>query len=130
MAEHKKLPVDPTTLSYARELRRTLTPAERTLWRALRGKQLYGLRFRRQHPLPPYIVDFYCHERRLVVELDGGQHNEVVRTTYDRERTAWLQAQGLRVMRFWNHDVETNLTGVLEAIARACVGEVINGDCW
>ncbi|MEJ5308611.1 MAG: endonuclease domain-containing protein [Anaerolineae bacterium] len=125
MAESKKkLPVDPTTLSRARELRRASTSAERKLWSALRGKQLLGLKFRRQHPLPPYIVDFYCHEKRLVVELDGGQHNEVARTAYDLERTAWLQAQGLRVIRFWNHEVETNLTGVLDAIARACGVEV------
>ena len=124
MVEHKKLPIDPTTLSRARELRRALTPAERKLWSALRGKQLYGLKFRRQHPLPPYIVDFYCHEKRLIVELDGGQHNEVARTAYDLERTAWLQGKGLRVIRFWNYEVETNLVGVLEAIARACGFEV------
>jgi len=121
MAESKKkLPIDPTTLSYARELRRASTSAERTLWSMLRGKQLLGLKSRRQHPLPPYIVDFYCHEKRLVVELDGGQHNEVARTAYDLERTAWLQAQGLRVIRFWNHEVEPSLEGVLVAIAWAC----------
>ena len=124
MVEHKKLPIDPTTLSRARELRRASTPAERKLWSALRGKQLLGLKFRRQYPLPPYIVDFYCHEKRLIVELDGGQHNEVAQTAYDRERTAWLQAQGLRVIRFWNHEVETDLVGVLEAIARVCGVEV------
>ena len=124
MVEHKKLPIDPTTLSCARELRRTLTPAERKLWRALRCKQLCGLKFRRQHPLTPYILDFYCHEKRLVVELDGGQHNEVAQTAYDRERTAWLRAQGLRVLRFWNREIDTNLEGVLEAIARACGFEV------
>ncbi|MBN2394003.1 MAG: endonuclease domain-containing protein [Anaerolineae bacterium] len=125
MAEHRrKLPVDPTIISRARELRRAATPAERNLWSALRGKQLYGLRFRRQHPLPPYIVDFYYHEKRLVVELDGGQHNEAVRTAYDHDRTAWLQPQGLRVMRFWNREVDTNLEGVLEAIAKACGVEV------
>jgi len=124
MVEHKKLSIDPTTLSRARELRRASTPAERKLWSALRSKQLCGLKFRRQHPLPPYIVDFYCHEKRLVVELDGGQHNEVARTAYDLERTAWLQAQGLRVIRFWNYEVETNLAGVLEAITRACGFEV------
>lgn len=125
MAEYKtKLPVDPTTLSRARELRRASTSAERKLWSALRGKQLLGLKFRRQHPLPPYIVDFYCHEKRLIVELDGGQHNELARTAYDLERTAWLQAQGLRVIRFWNHEVETNLAGVLDAIAQACGVEV------
>jgi very-short-patch-repair endonuclease len=92
MAERKRLPVDPIMISRARELRRTATPAERKLWSALRGKQLHGLKFRRQHPLPPYILDLYCHEKRLVVELDGGQHNEVARTAYDLERTAWLQA--------------------------------------
>ncbi len=120
----RKLPVGPTIISRARELRRASTPAERKLWSALRSKQLCGLKFRRQHPLPPYIVDFYCHEKRLVVELDGGHHNEVARTAYDLERTAWLQAQGLRVIRFWNHEVEINLVGVLEAIARVCGVEV------
>ena len=121
---HKKQPVDPTTLARARKLRRQQTPQERKLWYALRRRQLHGLKFRRQHPLPPYILDFYCHERRLVVELDGGQHNEAAHTDYDRRRTAWLRKQGLRVLRFWNHEVETNLGGVLDAIARACGIEV------
>jgi len=116
----RKPPGDPTTLSRARELRRQMTSAERKLWYALRGRQLYGLKFRRQHPLPPYILDFYCQEHRLVIELDGGQHNEVAQTVYDRQRAAWLQTQGLRVISFWNYEVETNLPGVLEAIARAC----------
>ena len=120
----KKLPVDATIISRARELRRASTSAERKLWSALRGKQLSGLKFRRQHPLPHYIVDFYCHEKQLVVELDGGQHNEVARTAYDLERTAWLQAQGLRVIRFWNHEVNANLEGILDAIARICEVEV------
>jgi len=116
----KKPPLDPTTLTRARELRRAMTPQERKLWNALRGKQLHRLRFRHQHPLPPYILDFYCHSHKLVVELDGGQHNEPANAAYDRRRTAWLEARGLRVLRFWNHEVDTNLGGVLDAIARAC----------
>ena len=116
----KKPPVDPVTLARARKLRRTMTHAERKLWNALRKKQLYGLRFRRQHPVPPYIADFYCHAHRLIVEVDGGQHFEPRQKAHDQARTAFLQQQGLRVIRFTNHEVETNLEGVLEAIAAEC----------
>ncbi|MBN1967038.1 MAG: endonuclease domain-containing protein [Anaerolineae bacterium] len=112
--------VDPTTLARARVLRHAMTPQERKLWHALCRKQLYGLRFRRQHPFPPYILDFYCFSHRLVIELDGGQHGEPAHAAYDQQRTAWLEAQGLRVLRFWNHEVDTNLEGVLATIAGAC----------
>jgi len=120
----KKQPLAPTLLTHARELRREMTPQERKLWYALRGKQLRGLRFRRQHPFPPYILDFYCHSHKLVVELDGGQHNEPANVDYDQQRTAWIESQGLRVLRFWNNEVDKNLDGVLDAIVEACgVGE-------
>ncbi len=97
-----------------------MTPQERKLWHALCRKQLCGLRFRRQHPFPPYILDFYCFSHRLVIELDGGQHSEPANAAYDQRRTAWLEAQGLRVLRFWNYEVDTNLEGVLATIAGAC----------
>lgn len=89
-----------------------MTDAERVLWRAIRRKQLDGHRFRRQQPIGRYIVDFFCPEVRLIVELDGGQHAE--RADYDADRTEWLEARGYRVVRYWNPDVLRNLEGVLE----------------
>ena len=76
----------------ARALRKSMTDAERKLWRALRDKQLDGRRFRRQHPIGPYVVDFVCLERRLVIEVDGSQHGEPEQTTFDQQRTEWLGA--------------------------------------
>ncbi|WP_416236138.1 endonuclease domain-containing protein [Pseudomonas citronellolis] len=101
---------------FARELRRRQTDAERLLWSRLRDRRLLGWKFRRQVPLGPYVVDFYCHERQLVVELDGGQH---LGNAADVDRDAWLRGQGLRVLRFWNHDVLVRTEGVLEAILLA-----------
>ncbi|MBD3728923.1 MAG: endonuclease domain-containing protein [Sphingomonadales bacterium] len=97
----------------ARLLRRNMTDAEQRIWQALRNRALAGLKFRRQVPVGPYIVDFQCRDRQLVVEIDGGQHDEME----DAERTAFLRAQGYRVIRFWNHEVLENLDGVLERIA-------------
>ena len=96
----------------ARRLRVTMTDAERKLWRTLRDRQVDGLKFRRQHPIGPYVLDFLCEERRLAVELDGGQHT----ADKDAVRTAWLADHGVRVIRFWNNDVLTNLPGVVEMI--------------
>lgn len=101
---------------FARGLRRRQTDAERLLWSRLRDRRLLGWKFRRQVPLGPYVVDFYCHERQLVVELDGGKH---LGSAADVERDAWLRGQGLRVLRFWNHDVLVRTEGVLEAILLA-----------
>ena len=98
----------------ARRLRRDQTEAERKLWAHLRSRQLAGAKFRRQHFISPFIVDFCCPECGLVVELDGGQHVE--RTEADQRRTAFLQAQGYRVLRFWNSEVFTALDAVLEQI--------------
>ena len=106
----------PTTLTYrARILRSTMTDAERFLWRSLR-RRAFGRKFRRQEPIGPYIVDFVCFERRVVLELDGGQHLE---SDADRIRDRWLEGQGFRVLRFWNHEVLGNVEGVLRAIAVA-----------
>ena len=91
-----------------------MTDVERVLWRGLRGKQIGGHRFRRQHPIGKYIADFACIEQKLVIELDGGQHQEQI--AYDEQRTAYIQAQGWAVLRFWNNDVLNNLDGVLAAI--------------
>jgi very-short-patch-repair endonuclease len=98
----------------ARHLRSNLTDAELRLWQRIRKKQLYGYRFRRQVPLGPYIVDFVCIERSLIVEVDGGQHDW--RMERDFWRTAWLEAHGWRVVRFWNNEVSENIAGVLERL--------------
>jgi very-short-patch-repair endonuclease len=104
-------------LNRARELRRFSTDAEKQLWRALRARRLAGAKFRRQVWLGDYIADFYCSEARLVVEADGGQHDE--RHDYDAQRDAWLRQEGFRVVRFWNNDILDNLDGVLASIAKA-----------
>ena len=101
----------------ARRLRRDETDAEKAIWRLLRNRQFSTLKFRRQHPVGPYFVDFYCHEKQLVIEIDGGQHS----AERDRERTAYLEARGLTVLRFWNSDVLKNPEGVWEVV-RAALG--------
>lgn len=101
-------------LEQARELRRNMTDAEKCLWRAMRGTTL-GVRFRRQAPIGPFIVDFVCLEKKLVVEVDGGQHAD---SALDRNRDAWLEREGFRVLRFWNHEVLGQLNAVLETIMR------------
>ncbi|MQX37321.1 DUF559 domain-containing protein [Roseospira navarrensis] len=97
----------------ARALRQAMTDAEKALWRRLRHDQL-GVRFRRQHPIGPYIADFACRPVRLIVEVDGGQH--AVRPARDQRRDAWLKGQGFTVLRFWNHDVLGNLDAVVNSI--------------
>ncbi|MBI4519049.1 MAG: endonuclease domain-containing protein [Deltaproteobacteria bacterium] len=103
--------------STARLLRKNPTEAERTLWRYLRLRQLHGHKFRRQQPLGPYVADFACLERRLIVEVDGAQHAE--QAGRDAQRTAWLESQGFRVLRFWNNEVLRNHDGVIAAICAA-----------
>jgi very-short-patch-repair endonuclease len=100
----------------AKNLRKRSTDAERNLWKYLSSKQMEGLKFRRQEPIGKYIVDFVCYEKAIVVEVDGGQHSEAV----DSDRDIWLRSQGFNVLRFWNHDVLTNIEGVLEMILRYC----------
>jgi len=100
-------------ITHARSLRRNQTDAERALWYHLRGNRLQGHKFRRQHPCGRYILDFVCLEARLVIELDGGQHQG---SSADCERDAWLQAQGFQILRFWNHEVLTQPDAVLERL--------------
>ena len=100
-------------------LRHTETEAERALWALLRSRQLEGHKFRRQHSAGPYILDFYCAEAHLAVEVDGGQHYTADGLADDAERTAYLEALGIRVLRFTNRDVLTNAEGVVEAILQA-----------
>ena len=102
--------------SVAKQLRKNTTAAEKQLWQQLRAKQLHGFKFKRQQPIGNYIVDFVCFEKRLVIELDGGQHAEQV--DRDAARTQWLEAQGFKVIRFWNNAVLQNLDGVWDLITR------------
>jgi primosomal protein N' (replication factor Y) len=104
-----------TTTAKARSLRTGMTDAEHKLWYALRHKQLNNHRFRRQHPIGKYFADFACIEQKLLIELDGGQHQDQIE--YDEQRTAFLQKNGWQVLRFWNNDVMSNLDGVLSTIA-------------
>ena len=108
-------------IAKAKELRKNSTNAERALWRQLRAHRFAGYKFRRQQPLGQYIVDFVCFEKHLIIELDGGQHAEQV--VYDAERSAWLRSQGFRVLRFWNHEVLTDVEAVTEVILKECERE-------
>ena len=103
----------------ARTLRHSSTDAEQLLWRHLRARQLGGCKFRRQYPFGIYVLDFVCLERNLVIELDGGQHNETEQMRHDQIRTAWLQAQGFVVLRFWNHEVLQQTSDVLARVLQA-----------
>jgi very-short-patch-repair endonuclease len=101
---------------FAKELRNNSTDAERLLWRYLRNSQLEGVKFRRQQPIETYIVDFVSFDKRIVIELDGGQHAE--NTEYDEYRDACLRRNGFIVLRFWNNEIFENIEGVLEVIKR------------
>ncbi|HWT18612.1 MAG TPA: endonuclease domain-containing protein [Variovorax sp.] len=101
----------------ARSLRATPTDAEALLWHHLRDRRMADRKFRRQRPMGPYFVDFACVEAKLIVELDGGQHVEAA--AYDENRTRFLQAQGYRVLRFWNNEVLTQTDAVRERILQA-----------
>ncbi len=105
------------TRERARRLRAVGTEVERRLWARLRNRQLGGAKFRRQHPLGDYVVDFVCRESCLVVELDGGQHGEDTQRRADARRTEYLESLGYRVLRFWNNEVIENIEGVLQRIA-------------
>jgi very-short-patch-repair endonuclease len=98
----------------ARKLRKNPTKAENLLWQKLRNRQLEGSKFRRQQPVGPYILDFVNFEKRIVIEVDGGQH--AILKDKDKKRDAWLNAEGFEVMRFWNNEVFENLDGVLQVI--------------
>ena len=101
----------------ARALRKNQTPAERLLWNTLR-KQNLGKKFRRQHRIGNYIVDFYCPEIKLAIEIDGGQHNTETSQQYDENRTCFLQEKGIQVLRFWNNEVLQQTKSVLEVLWR------------
>ncbi len=106
----------PIRRAAAKRLRANTTPHERMLWRAIKDLPLEGSHFRRQAPIGPYIVDFLLPARRLIIELDGGHHNDEDTAERDRERQGWLEKEGYRVVRFWNSEITSDLTAVLERI--------------
>jgi len=108
------LRVSPNIKTNSRKLRSEMTEAELYLWQHLRARQLHDFKFRRQHPIGNYILDFACIDVKLAIEVDGSQHNEI--QNQDDLRTAWLETQGWKVLRFWNNEVLQNVEGVLEVI--------------
>ena len=101
---------------FAKHLRHRMTDSENKLWRHLRAHRLNGKKFRRQQPIGPYVVDFVHFGARLIVEADGGQHNDA---PHDERRDAWLRTQGFKVLRFWNNEIMSNLDGVLITVMAA-----------
>ena len=107
------------SVAQARRLRRTMTDVERALWNVLRGRQLETYKFRRQHPIGPYVLDFFCEQVGLAIELDGDQHGDPSNIRKDEARTAWLNAYGVRVIRFWNEDLRSDIDPALDLILDA-----------
>jgi very-short-patch-repair endonuclease len=106
----------PQTMKKAKQLRKNMTKAESVLWERLKTKQILGAKFRRQHPINIYIVDFYCHSAKLVVELDGGIHKS--QKEYDLERTKDIEMYGLKVVRFINSEIENDIEKVISKIKK------------
>ena len=109
---------DPEILRLARENRRKMTLAEIKLWKCLRGKNIQGMKFRRQHPLSRFIADFYCHQAKLVIEIDGGYHDEQDQEESDLGRHQALEDMGFLVIRFRNEEIEMDVEGVVERIRK------------
>ncbi|MCM8614225.1 DUF559 domain-containing protein [Accumulibacter sp.] len=122
MPKHHDIPSE--HIAFARQLRATQTDAEDLIWSLLRNRRLADAKFRRQHPLGPYVVDFYCHEKRLAIELDGGQHSEEAAKAHDARRDDYLAGHGIRVLRFWNNQVLAETESVQEVIWQA-----LHDDC-
>ena len=116
-----KRSINSTLNTYSHRLRSEQTPAEYKLWNRLRRKDLAGYKFKRQVIIGQYIVDFSCFEKKLIIEVDGGHHSE--QEEYDKVRTEFLEAEGYRVMRFWNNDVMNNMDSVLDDIEEALKAE-------
>ncbi|WP_426618387.1 endonuclease domain-containing protein [Pseudomonas rustica] len=108
----------PTLVQFSRQLRAQQTDCEHLLWQRLRSRQIANLKFRRQFPCPPYVLDFYCAELKLAIELDGGQHFETSGLIHDQRRTLYLYQQGIEVVRFSNLEVLQQMDAVLEQIIR------------
>ncbi len=116
----------PAIFEKARILRENMTEAEQHLWKYLSHKKLEGLKFRRQHPMAGFIADFYCHSERLVIELDGGIHDELEQEVYDKGRQSEIEAMGVRVLRFKNQEVFDDVQSVLEKIKNFIKSEKIS----
>ena len=110
------MPISKQILERAKELRARQTDAERFLWQVLRGRNFGGFKFRRQKPIGNYIVDFYCAEKRLAIELDGGGHADDQQAEYDQQRTKALTHKGITLLRFWNHEIFQETEAVLKTI--------------
>jgi very-short-patch-repair endonuclease len=106
----------PSVKHHRKALRATMTPAEKRMWTALRRRQIGGKKFRRQHSIGPFIVDFFCMEERLAIEIDGSVHDDPLRAAYDVERQQFLEAHGIRVVRFSNEQIRDSLDEVLDVI--------------
>lgn len=100
----------------ARNLRKKSTPQELKLWKLIKNKQVKNYKFKRQVPIGNYIVDFSCAEKKLIIEIDGGQHNTETEIIYDKKRTEYLEKQGYKVIRFWNNEIDNNIEGVYSII--------------
>ena len=118
--------IDPQLLEFAKNMRTNATDAEHLMWKILRARRFMDLKFRRQHVIEPYIVDFYCHEIGLGIELDGSQHGTDDAVEYDAERTKFLEALGLTVVRYWNHDVLGRTDVVLDDLWNVCFELKVN----
>lgn len=106
----------PKVIANARTLRKNSTPWEQKLWNFLKGSKFFGFKFRRQFPVGSYIVDFCCVKKKLVIELDGGQHTKPFEKQYDETRDKFLASLGFQVLRIWNNDIDGNIEGVGEKI--------------
>jgi very-short-patch-repair endonuclease len=114
------MPVDKKILLLAaKDLRKNSTDAENYLWKTLRSNRLQGIKFRRQHIIGQFIVDFVCLERKIIIELDGGHHAS--QKERDNERDSWLESEGYKVLRFWNNELFENTDGVMNNIMDACI---------
>ena len=105
----------------AKDLRKQSTDTEQRLWQQLKTKHIGGLKFRRQQPIGPYVVDFVCFEKKIIIESDGGQHAQPEEMQNDNIRDQWFRTQGYEVLRFWDNEVLTNARGVLEVISTHCL---------
>jgi len=111
---------DPDLKHRRKVLRKNQTDAEKVFWSHVRNRQFHGMKFLRQYSVGPYILDFYCPEIKTAIELDGGQHNESGEKAYDAVRSEYLQAQGIDVLRFWDHEVLLDMQGVLAKVEERC----------
>ena len=99
-------------INLARNLRKNSTPQEKLLWQIFRNHNFYGYEIRRQSPIGNYIVDFVCRDKKIIIEIDGGQHNELQNILNDNIRTEYLKSKGYKVIRFWNNEINENIEGV------------------